>query len=331
LGLVLLHKLFCSICRNNSPRPTGKCKIPGNDSYALSFTLETLFTNTLPGCSQLYGQLYYIPFYFLSVKQASPIQTGVNLFPVICSLVPASIVVGSIVTRVNCFRWAIWSGWVITTIASGLAILWDINTPTAEWAVILVILGIGHALVLNAQNFATQAICRPSDEAAAAAMHVFLRSFGMGVGVGISDSIFQNVMKVKLKQLSLPMEIALNAESYIATLRTLPESTFKTDVLEAYVYGLRGVYGGFCGISGLAGLASLLIGHFDMNKELNSEHKLGRNSFTKVFRVADSRGPTSSDLNVKKTSEQNGNLDNKGARRTTFIYLVCLTITTGGY
>jgi hypothetical protein len=59
------------------------------------------------------------------------------------------------------------------------------------------------------------------------------------------------------------MEIADDSAAYIATLKTLPDSS-----------GFRGVYGGFCGIAGLAGTASLFIRHFDMNKVLESEHKL---------------------------------------------------------
>jgi hypothetical protein len=71
------------------------------------------------------------------------------------------------------------------------------------------------------------------------------------------------------------MEIADDSAAYIATLKTLPDSSvLKTQVLQAYVNGFRGVYGGFCGIAGLAGTASLFIRHFDMNKVLESEHKL---------------------------------------------------------
>jgi hypothetical protein len=225
--------------------------------------------------------LYYGPLYFLSVKQSSPTQAGVNMFPTTTSLVPASIVVGVIVTRINHFRWAIWSGWLAATLASGLMVMWDVNTNTATWAVI------GHGLALNAQNFATQAIALPGDEAAAAAMYAFLRSLGMALGVGIGGSIFQNVMKIKLVQLGLPVEIAKNAEAYIRVIKTLPmDSIYKDNVLESYVYGLRGVYGVYCGMAGLAGIASLFIGHFDLNKELSSEHKLGQDRWSRTFSQA---------------------------------------------
>jgi hypothetical protein len=182
-------------------------------------------------------------------------------------------------TRLGRFRWAIWTGWGITTLACGLSILWDISTPTVLWVVNLIILSIGHALVLNSQNYATQAICRNGDEGSAAAMYVFLRSWGTALGVGLGGSIFQNVVKVKLVEFGLPTEIASHAEAFIVILRSMPDSPTKTLILEAYVYGFHGVYACFCAIAGLAGIASLFIKHHDMDKELVSEHELCDNRF----------------------------------------------------
>ncbi|KAK4941987.1 hypothetical protein LTR10_018168 [Elasticomyces elasticus] len=227
----------------------------------------------------LYGQLCYIPFYFLSVRGFSPIRTGIALFPLTFAFIPSSLVVGSMITRLNRFRWALWIGWLIATTGIGLTLVWDLDTPTAVWVVIGIIVGVGHGFVLNAQNFATQAICLPGDEAAAAAMYAFLRSFGMAIGVGIGSTVFQNVMLIKLNQLSLPTDIADMSESYVAVLRTMAPSEFKTNILHAYSYGFRGVYGFFTGIAGVATLLSMLIGHFDLNKELETEHRLEGNDF----------------------------------------------------
>ena len=235
----------------------------------------------------LYAGLYYFSFYFLSVKQYSPSRAGVSMLPAVLATVPASVIVGAIITRINHFRWAIWSGWVIVTLGGGLVIIWDADTSTPVWAVILVLVGIGNGLLLNAQNFATQAIAKPKDEASAAALYAFMRSFGMAFGVGISGSIFQNVMKTKLSQLGLPTEIAADSLAYIATLETLPDaSVLKEQVLQAYVSGFRGVFGTLCGLAGLSGIASLFIGQFDLNKVLNSDHKLQEKRWSRKPAVA---------------------------------------------
>ena len=48
----------------------------------------------------------------------------------------------------------------------------------------------------------------------------------------------------------------------------------KPQILQAYVSGFCGVFGTVCGLAGLSGIASLFIGHFDLNKVLDSDHKL---------------------------------------------------------
>ncbi|EXJ94395.1 hypothetical protein A1O1_02789 [Capronia coronata CBS 617.96] len=222
----------------------------------------------------LYGQLYYIPLFFEAVKLNSPIRTGVSLLPVMLTLIPASVIVGSMITRTARYRWAIWTGWVLATLATGLTVLWDEQTGTAVWATILVLLGLGHGLLLNALNTASQAVSVPGDEGPAVAMYAFLRSFGMAIGVGIGGSIFQNVMRRKLVALHLPATIALQAEAYIAQLHQLGDTPQREAIFAAYVAGFRGVFGFFCGLAGLALVVCLFIRHYKIDKALVTEHRM---------------------------------------------------------
>lgn len=181
------------------------------------------------------------------------------------------------------FRWAVWAGWALSILANGLLIIWDQNTSTAAWATILVLVGLGHGLILNAQNFATQAIALPGDEAQAAAMYAFLRSFGMALGVGIGGSVFQNVMMIKLDDYGLPDTIARNAETYITLIYSDPNfpADQKAQIISSFVHGFRGVFGLLCGLAGVGGIASIFIGHFKLDKELVTEHTLAENKVTK--------------------------------------------------
>ncbi|EHY59287.1 MFS transporter L2 [Exophiala dermatitidis] len=259
----------------------------------------------------LYGQLYYIPFFFESVRLDSPIRTGVSLLPVMLTLIPASVVVGSIITRLGHYRWAIWAGWTLGTLGTGLTILWDETTGLAARVIILVILGLGHGLLLNSLNTASQAVAGDSgashkedtdkgardhgvtdngaidngvsdsvsvsNQGSAVAMYAFLRSFGMAVGVGIGGSMFQNVMKHKLLDLGLSPEIAVRAESYIAVLRQMePDSPARAAVTAAYVHGFKGVFGFFCALAGTALLVSVVfVRHYELNtSKLGGEHTL---------------------------------------------------------
>lgn len=230
----------------------------------------------------LFGQLYYVPMYFMSVLAYSPIHTGLALLPVMVTLVPASIVTGVLVTRFNGYRWPIWVGWVILTVGCGLTTMWKTDTHIAVWVITLIILGFGHGSILNAQNFASQAICADGEEGAAAAMYGFMRHFGTALGVGIGGTAFQNIMALKLQWLGLSTEIAKNAEAFISQLQSMPASPEKTQILDSYVYGFKGVYCVYLGISGVAFFISLLIKHYDMNKELRTDHQLEDNNIAKA-------------------------------------------------
>ncbi len=232
----------------------------------------------------IFGQLYYIPFYFLSVRSFSPVDTGVALLPVAFTLIPGSIVTGILVTRLNNFRWPIWLGWVVLTIGCGLTLLFDINTSIATWAITLIVIGFGHGSILNAQNFASQAICNDGEEGAAAAMYGFMRHFGTALGVGIGGSVFQNVMTMKLTWVGLPTAIASNAEAFIPRLQAMAnDDPVKISILDAYVFGFRGVYAFYLAISAVAFLISLLIKHHDLNKEIGTEQTLHDNRISRIL------------------------------------------------
>ncbi|ORY58731.1 major facilitator superfamily transporter [Pseudomassariella vexata] len=232
----------------------------------------------------MYGQLYYIAFFFVSVKQLSPIQAGVNLLPVMLVLIPSGAVGGAIVSRMNAYRPTIWVGWLLATLSSGLELLWDADVSKPVWAVTLVISGLGHGIILNTQSFACQAMAKPGDVAAAAAMYGFARQFGTSVGVSVGSTTFQNVMAMKLGREGLPRGIAYNAEGFVTELVKMPDGgATKETILDAYVFGFLGVWQVYLGISGVIFLLSFFMKHFDMNKAIESEHKLESNHISKLL------------------------------------------------
>lgn len=143
------------------------------------------------------------------------------------------------------------------------------------WATVLIVLGLGHGAVLNAQNFAAQAMCGQGEEGPAAAMYAFMRQSGMALGVGVGGTVFQNVMGVKLRWEGLDTGIARESEAFIEKLQKMPSGSLeKLQILDAYIYGLRGVYLLYSSISGSAFLLSMLLRHFKMAGEVMSEHQL---------------------------------------------------------
>lgn len=139
-----------------------------------------------------------------------------------------------VTTRIGRYRWAIWSGWVITAIGCGLLLLLDEHTKTPVWAVILAIFGIGHGMLLTSVNVGIQAVSHVEDAGRAAAMYAFMRTLGMSIGVAIGGTVFQNVMSNKLDELGLPDSIAHNSEAFVKTMALmLPTDPTRMGALQA--------------------------------------------------------------------------------------------------
>jgi MFS family permease len=135
---------------------------------------------------QMFTALYYIPFYFMAVQFSSPVRSGIQFFPTLFLLLPGSVVVAALTTRLGRFRWAIWIGWTVSIVGVGLFILFDVHTKTAVWATALAIMGIGLGMILTSVNVAVQAISHVKDAAMAASMYGFMRSLGMPIGTAVS-------------------------------------------------------------------------------------------------------------------------------------------------
>jgi len=134
-------------------------------------------------CTTLHGLvlwclLYYLPLYYEAVKDMSPIDAGVAVLPETLTLVPASVITGLLITRTGSYRWAIWIGWIVTTVGMGLLMLLDVDTSTGKWIGLNLIVGLGTGMLFSAMAFAVQASVNVDSIAAAVCMFSFFRSFG---------------------------------------------------------------------------------------------------------------------------------------------------------
>lgn len=80
-----------------------------------------------------------MPFYLEVVKSYSPVLTGVGLVPITAGIIPTTILIGALVSRMGRYRWAIWSGWAVTIFGTGLLIVLDVDTPTYQWVLCLLV------------------------------------------------------------------------------------------------------------------------------------------------------------------------------------------------
>jgi len=222
---------------------------------------------------QMFCLLYYLPFYFETCKGLSPSLAGLSLIPVTAAIAPASIIFGVAMSKLGRYRWALWSGWILITLAGGLLILLDPEIAESHWILIFVFLGIAHGAGIMALIVCIQSAAETSDVAYAAATYMFARCFGMGVGVAVGGTIFQNTMVLSLSALNLPVEVASNAEAFVTTLLALPQDSIERQgYISAYSDSFKRIFEVLTAIAGLGLCLTLGIKNYSMNKRQESEH-----------------------------------------------------------
>ncbi|KKK14099.1 hypothetical protein P175DRAFT_0429252 [Aspergillus ochraceoroseus IBT 24754] len=219
--------------------------------------------------------LYFIPLNLQTVKTFDAIDSGLALMVILGIMLPTSVVTGVLLTRLGHYRWAIWTGWVLSTTAVGLLALLDRHTQASRWVLIFLCLGIGQGLVLTALNFAVQALAKDNKEASAAGMYTFMRTLGMCIGVAVAGTFFQNRLAYELGLRGLPAEVSKEAAGFALKLHDgTMSSAVQSLFIQAFREAFRDLWLFFCGVAALCLLLSLMIQHSSLDRTLQSEHAL---------------------------------------------------------
>ena len=223
---------------------------------------------------------YFLPLYFQAVIGASPLLSGVYLFPYVLSLSLMSAFAGVFIRKTGRYRPIIWFGTFFMTLGFGLYI----NFPsTPSWSRIIIfqiIAGMGVGPNFQAPLIALQTKIRPRDIATATATFGFTRNLATAMSVVIGGVIFQNQMSqhsaslASLASLDLPPQIAAaltsgSAGASTSLVNSLPPEQ-RQPVLDAYAESLSTMWI-FYTVTGFASfVASLCIA----KKTLSKEHEM---------------------------------------------------------
>ena len=150
----------------------------------------------------------------------------------------------------------------------------DDSIATWRWVLILLTVGFGHGLLLQALTFVPQTMARDTDESYAATMYNFSRTIGMALGVAIGGTMFQNRLKSHLAAAGLDITIASNAEQYVAVLNTMADQPLRQRILAAYASGFQNVFELALALTILGALVSLLIRKSVFDRKHVTEHVL---------------------------------------------------------
>ncbi|KAJ7983254.1 MFS general substrate transporter [Mycena polygramma] len=205
------------------------------------------------------GVGFYLPTWFQSVKDASPITSGLYFLPIVLTVSPSAVIQGILTTKTGKYRLINLIGWCLSLLGIGLLISVAQHTSIGVIIVSQLIMGVGMGL-LYATTFVILAPLDVSDNASAVALMTFLRVFSQAWGVNIAGAILQNSLQTRIPASvisSLPSGTEI-AYTVIPLISSMPQA-LKTEVQEAFLQSLRHVWIAMAVLSGIGMCTMVLI------------------------------------------------------------------------
>lgn len=219
---------------------------------------------------------YFYPLYFQAVLGATPILSGVYLFPFVLSLSFTSIIGGVYMKKTGQYLPPIQLGILLMTIGFGLNIVLPNGREWERIFVFQIIAGLGVGPNFQGPLIALQTNVQPRDIASATATFGFVRNLATSISIVIGGVIFQNGMMKREDTLrtALGPELAAQiggggAGAATGIVKNLPEPG-RFVARGVYVNSLRTMWIFYVAISTLGLVAAALIG----KKKLLKTHEV---------------------------------------------------------
>ncbi|KAI7764040.1 hypothetical protein LZL87_006422 [Fusarium oxysporum] len=201
-------------------------------------------------------QSYHLPFYFQAVKGVDPQISGVDILPHGVTVTIATLITGSIITWLGYYVPFMWAGSAIFTTGAGLLYTISQNTPTARWFGYEVLAGAGFGIAIQIPIFAVQVVLSAGDIPLGTVLIILSQALGGSVGLSISQNVFQNSLRQRLKKIA-----NIDIQAVIAAGGTDLEHVVSADSLayvrDAFRYGIANAFLVSTALGGVAFLASI--------------------------------------------------------------------------
>lgn len=225
-----------------------------------------------------FGNFFYLPIYFQSVRRYSPLVSGALILPVIITSSFSSIASGQYMNRVGSYMHCILAGFSLWTLGNGLTLLFNQNTGLAVVIIALVVEGAGIGLTLQPTLVGLYANGRSEDRAVTTGLRNFIRTIGGAFGLVISGVILSNTLSRDLSRhrfVSETLMSQLTSSTYDLGQFGLTKEQQEV-VFRVYMRGLHFIFILFTACSGLSFCLTFWIGNTSLKapKKLDEEEAI---------------------------------------------------------
>ncbi|UZJ57634.1 hypothetical protein CBS101457_006954 [Exobasidium rhododendri] len=139
-----------------------------------------------------FGELYFLPIYFQSIRGSSPIRSGVQTLPFIVAVIFAVTVSGGVVNKTGVYIPIIFLGTTMAALGAGMFYFLEPTSSQALWCGLQFFAGLGPGMSWMLPFIASSAALPPADIAIGSAIVIFFQTLGGTIFVSAAQAVFQN-------------------------------------------------------------------------------------------------------------------------------------------
>lgn len=223
-----------------------------------------------------------MPLYFQSVKEASPLHSGLLVLPLTLSEAMSGIAVGLILHFTGRYKEIIHVGTVLLTIGTGLYVSFSATTSIGQIIGYQILTGLGAGLLFEPPLIALHSLVSQDDTSTATSTMGFVRNIGTSVSIVIGGVVFQNSMDERVPYL-LSEGVSSNitnlldggaAAANVMIVQTIADPTQQLLVKEAFASSLHNMWIMYTCLAGCTIVAGMFISRNVLSK-VHVETKTG--------------------------------------------------------
>lgn len=144
---------------------------------------------------------YFIPLWFQAIRGVSAVQSGMNLLPLMISIIVSIMSGGWACSKIGYYNPFMFAPITLGAAGAGLIYTWDIDTPTSRLIGYQILFGVGVGLGIQQAIVAVQAASKDVDIPSGIALLCFSENFGGAVFISVAQNLWANKLASRLQNI----------------------------------------------------------------------------------------------------------------------------------